>query len=484
MATKTITELSAVNNLSETDVFVIDDGAHNYKISWSALKALLGTVASMTVDNTAGTITLTLSNGTTITVTPHDPTKQDTLTFDNVPTANSNNPVKSGGVKAALDDKLDKTSYVRFTGASESAAGTDGFVPAPAAGNPRYLSSEGVWNEPDSAPTENSVKLITSDAVYDALQALTLDAATKITGILPVSHGGSGLDASPSLLVNLASAAAANVMQASPRPGVTGVLPLANGGLGYDFSAAANIAAFHNSIYRGKSLGTIFTAAQSTAITSGLFTDMFIGDYWTINNVKYVIVDFDPYYRCGDNISLGHHIAVMPASNIVSAAWNVGSNDTSKMYIKSDIRIVTIQGLTSGSDPNVDSTAGVQGTIISSFGSSHVLKYRALYPSSQSSGKATVWAWTDARVELLNEVEVYGTQAWTAGGNGNGYEIGINKRQLSIFRLDPTFCNIRAHWWLRSVTSATRACDVNANGNADTNSASPSLGVRPLSLIA
>ncbi len=31
--------------------------------------------------------------------------KQDTLTFDNTPTANSNNPVKSGGVKSALDEK-------------------------------------------------------------------------------------------------------------------------------------------------------------------------------------------------------------------------------------------------------------------------------------------------------------------------------------------------------------------------------------------
>jgi len=33
--------------------------------------------------------------------------KQDVLTFDNVPTANSNNPVKSGGVKSALDGKSD-----------------------------------------------------------------------------------------------------------------------------------------------------------------------------------------------------------------------------------------------------------------------------------------------------------------------------------------------------------------------------------------
>lgn len=39
-------------------------------------------------------------------------TKQDTLTFDDTPTAGSLNPVTSGGVKTALDDKLDKTDAV------------------------------------------------------------------------------------------------------------------------------------------------------------------------------------------------------------------------------------------------------------------------------------------------------------------------------------------------------------------------------------
>jgi len=47
-----------------------------------------------------------------------------------------------------------------------------------------------------------------------------------------VAQGGTGLTASPSMLVNLGSTAADNVMKASPRPGVTGTLPLANGGTG------------------------------------------------------------------------------------------------------------------------------------------------------------------------------------------------------------------------------------------------------------
>lgn len=44
-------------------------------------------------------------------------TKQDTLTFDDIPTADSTNPVTSGGVKTALDAKADKyTSSFGFEG--------------------------------------------------------------------------------------------------------------------------------------------------------------------------------------------------------------------------------------------------------------------------------------------------------------------------------------------------------------------------------
>ena len=58
-------------------------------------------------------------------------------------------------------------------------------------------------------------------------------AATEITsGTLPIARGGTGLTASPSMLVNLKSTTAANVLAASPRPGVTGILPITNGGTG------------------------------------------------------------------------------------------------------------------------------------------------------------------------------------------------------------------------------------------------------------
>lgn len=70
----------------------------------------------------------------------------------------------------------------------------------------------------------------------------TAAGATPTFGTLPISQGGTGLTSSPSMLINLASTTAANVMAASPRPGVTGILPVANGGTGASTIADARTA--------------------------------------------------------------------------------------------------------------------------------------------------------------------------------------------------------------------------------------------------
>ena len=188
MAVKTIAELAQTNTIADNDLLVIDDGSRNYSITWAKLKAALTAISSFTCDNTAGTITITLSTGASLTVTPHDPTKQDSLEWDTTPTAGSTKPVTSGGIKSALDDKLDTDDYVRFTGATASTAGTAGIVPAPAAGGSRYLSSEGAWQAPDNTPTSGSTRLITSDAVYAAIAALTVDAALSDSSTNPVQN--------------------------------------------------------------------------------------------------------------------------------------------------------------------------------------------------------------------------------------------------------------------------------------------------------
>ena len=62
-------------------------------------------------------------------------------------------------------------------------------------------------------------------------------------GTLPVAQGGTGVTSNPSMLVDLGSTTADDVLKASPRPGITGTLPIDHGGTGATTAAdaAANI---------------------------------------------------------------------------------------------------------------------------------------------------------------------------------------------------------------------------------------------------
>ena len=240
-----------------------------------------------------------------------------------------------------------------------------------------------------------------------------------------------------------------------------------------------NNAGFHNSIYRGKSLGSALTSAQSTAIRAGTFDDLFIGDYWTINGIVWRIAGFDMYYKCGDTSLDTHHLCVVPDTALENSVWNdtdntvTGGPEGGAGYIGSKIRAA------------VKASGGSESMVIAAFGDSHVLSYRALYPSAYSSeGEATGWAWTNARVELMNETMVYGHQACANNGRYNGYENGIDARQLPLFMMNPTLGRIQASWWLRSVFFAAHVCRVNSDGSADYAGAHYSNGVRPFALIA
>ena len=82
-------------------------------------------------------------------------------------------------------------------------------------------------------------------------------------GLLPISLGGTGMATNPSLLVNLGSASAANVLQASPRPGVTGTLPVARGGTGQ-----TSLQATRNAMGLGNTTGVLPIANGGTGTNS------------------------------------------------------------------------------------------------------------------------------------------------------------------------------------------------------------------------
>lgn len=242
-------------------------------------------------------------------------------------------------------------------------------------------------------------------------------------------------------------------------------------GLQTDIDSVRNVladgAAAHNCIYRGKNLGTSVTAEQYAAISSGKFTDLYIGDYWVIKGVTYRIAAFDYYYNCGDTNFTKHHVVIVPDTSLYKAQMNTSN--------------VTTGGYT-GSAMYKSNLAQAKTTIKAAFGSAHVLTKRELLTNAVNGNTPSGWAWFDSDVELMNEVQVYGSVAWGAH-DGNGYNVASGDGQFPLFMFDRTKLHNREDYWLRDVSSAPYFSRVNYNGNADIGNASYSLGVRPVFCI-
>lgn len=238
-------------------------------------------------------------------------------------------------------------------------------------------------------------------------------------------------------------------------------------GLQTDIDSVRNVladgAAAHNCIYRGKNLGTSVTAEQYAAISSGKFTDLYIGDYWVINGVTYRIAAFDYYYNCGDTNFTKHHAVIVPDTSLYKAQMNTSN--------------VTTGGYT-GSAMYKSNLAQAKTTIKAAFGSAHVLTKRELLTNAVNGNTPSGWAWFDSDVELMNEVQAYGSVAWGAH-DGNGYNVASGDGQFPLFMFDRTKLHNREDYWLRDVASATGFSSVYNNGRADGNAASYSFGVRP-----
>ena len=238
-------------------------------------------------------------------------------------------------------------------------------------------------------------------------------------------------------------------------------------GLQTDIDSVRNVladgAAAHNCIYRGKNLGTSVTAAQYAAISSGKFTDLYIGDYWVIKGVTYRIAAFDYYYNCGDTNFTKHHVVVVPDTSLYKAQMNTSN--------------VTTGGYT-GSAMYKSNLAQAKTTIKAAFGSAHVLTKRELLTNAVNGNTPSGWAWFDSDVELMNEVQVYGSVAWGAH-DGNGYNVASGDGQFPLFMFDRTKLHNREDYWLRDVSSAAYFSCVYYYGRAANFNASYSYGVRP-----
>jgi len=229
-----------------------------------------------------------------------------------------------------------------------------------------------------------------------------------------------------------------------------------------------NNAGYHNSIFRGKNLGTSVTEEQYESISSGEFTDLFVGDYWVINNIIYRIVGFDLFLHTGDTELTTHSVAIVPDKCLYNHAMN-DTNVTTGGYYNSKMKQ---SGLTQALT-----------TVKSAFGESHIVKRRVILTNATSGDNPSGWAWYDSYIDLMTERQVYGSPAWGQTTH-NGYDAGCDYSRLPLFALAPEFITNRTWYWLRDIRSSSNFAYVRGDGGAGYRDASYSDGVRPLFLIA
>ena len=245
-----------------------------------------------------------------------------------------------------------------------------------------------------------------------------------------------------------------------------------------------NNAGFHNSIFRGKDITSYLTdGSLYTRISNGTFEDLFVGDYIIQNNITWRIAGFDLYLHKGDIELTQHHAIIVPDKRLTDCRMK--ASDT------------TVNGYRNSSGCDYTMTEVLNTYITPVFGN-HVIEIRNLLTRGinetgynrygTNSGCSNEVRWYSRKVDLMNEVQVFGSIIWSS----SGYDIGSDNCQLPLFRLAPEFIADRSYenlhqdenpeltwYWLRDIASASSYAGVDTYGNSSGYPASKAAGVRP-----
>ena len=242
----------------------------------------------------------------------------------------------------------------------------------------------------------------------------------------------------------------------------------------------ASNAGAHNSIYRGQNLGTSVTSTQWLKITQGTFDDLFIGDYWEIDDNEWRIAAFDYWLGFGDTECTTHHVVIVPDRVIGSNQKMEDTNITTNGYKGSKMRTTNLND--------------AKTTINNAFGSSHILTYKDYLTSASSNGFPSARSWDNATVEIMSERMIYGNSVFATGNpdlrNNSSWNAAqiyqIDYSQFPLFKHDHSKIPAlnaagteNMNYWLNDIVSAAHFAFVANLGYASYSYASIPYGVRP-----
>ena len=212
------------------------------------------------------------------------------------------------------------------------------------------------------------------------------------------------------------------------------------------------------------------TAEHFEMIASDKYNELFLGDYWTVDGVDWVIGDFKFWHNTGDTACTKPHVVAFPRNNLYTYKFNPTS---------------TTEGGYVGSDMYKNGLTQAKQMVAAAFGSAHILNHREYLVNTATNGKPTGSDWYDSTVELMNENMVYGGRQFSPMPDGTDpwntcRNYTSDKSQLSLFRYEPWMIFNRNWYWLRDVVSASRFAHVSGSGLANCGLAGNADGVRPV----
>lgn len=227
-------------------------------------------------------------------------------------------------------------------------------------------------------------------------------------------------------------------------------------------------AATHNAKFFGASLGA-FNDDYAERIKNGSFQDMWVGDYFTINNHIYKIAGFN--YKCNheENLGLGNHLIMI--TNTLGA-HRMNASDTT-------------QGGFAGSEMFKQEIPVVEKQLATDFGE-HLLKFKSFLSTSvDSSGAPNNGQWYELTANLCNSAMWWGAPSeYSNNKNGTKYNIGDEDTQLPIMKLHTDEQKSNGQWvWLRDVYSPGAFARASYDGSAYIVAANDALNVRAFFLI-
>lgn len=250
------------------------------------------------------------------------------------------------------------------------------------------------------------------------------------------------------------------------------------------------IAENHNNIFRGDDLfAKGYTIDDICAmIADGSFSDIYIGDYFTLSgsienvpcfveqtgddgakslvestqtvnyNTKFRIAGLDTYLNTGDTAFTQHHAVIVPDGAIGSNRMN-SANVTTGGYVGSFMFTSVLPVYNTHFDVKLNN---------------HLLTHREILSNSVTGNQASGWAWSNVKINLMSEPEIYGGNMW-----GNKYDAGVNYRQFPLFRIASKYICNRNWRWLNAVAGGADFVAMTSNGNTTRNGAGVALAVSP-----